>query len=75
MSSFIKFLTQSYPDSSKCEVCGGNPYLCHCDDTPAIDCPQLTTMYHLVSHKRQVAERHTIKYRALVACGWVELEQ
>lgn len=74
MSSFLKYLTQMEPESETCIVCGGNPYVCHCDDTPSIDCPQLVMMYHPINHKRQMAERGTVKYKALGACGWVELE-
>ena len=74
MSSFLKYLTQQYPESSVCEVCGGNPYTCHCDDTPDIDSPQLVHMFHPINRKRQTVERLTTKHRALIACGWVELD-
>jgi hypothetical protein len=74
MSSFLKYLNQQYPQPSVCEVCGGNPYTCHCDDTPDIDSVMLVMMYHPINHKKQTAERYTMKYRALVACGWVELQ-
>lgn len=75
MSSFIKYLTQQEPEADVCEVCGRNPYTCHCDDTPVVDVPQLVRMYHPMNHKRQTVERKTMKHRALIACGWVELEQ
>jgi hypothetical protein len=73
MSSFLKYLNQQYPQSSKCEVCGGNPYTCHCDDTPNIDMGMIVSMYHPINHKRQTVEYKSVKYRALIACGWVEL--
>lgn len=75
MSSFLRYLNQQYPESDVCEVCGDNPYTCHCDDTPAIDAPTLVLMFHPMNKKRQTVEFKSVKHRALVACGWVELDQ
>jgi hypothetical protein len=73
MSSFLKYLTSTDPEASVCEVCGGNPYTCHCDDTPNVDA-QLAHMFHPMNKKHQTVEKKSVKHRALIACGWVELE-
>lgn len=75
MSSFIKFLTQDDPGGNKCSICGRNRYTCACDDTPAVDAPQLVTLFHPITHKRMPVERYTDKYVVMCANGWIELEQ
>lgn len=47
------------------------------DDTQKftpLSLPVEVVMFHPVSHKRMTVVRHSMKYRAMIACGWVELK-
>jgi hypothetical protein len=73
MSSFLKFLTSPDPGDHACAVCGRNRYFCDCDETAAVDAPEIITMYHAMSHKKMTVERYSDKYFVMRSQNWIEL--